>query len=125
MDCKSVRDRLLDYRRGRVAPEEQARVASHVEGCGSCRRAVTAEGELEELLAHRLPRHAAPFALKRLLASRFGKLPTAITPPVRRRWLRRAAPSGLSAFAAAALVLLGMRVMNPVPHPPSAPSLVD
>jgi anti-sigma factor RsiW len=63
---------LLDHRRGRLTPELAREVEAHLAGCAECARAAEAERALDELLEQRLPRRAAPPALKRALAERFG-----------------------------------------------------
>jgi anti-sigma factor RsiW len=96
MSCE--RDLLLDYARGKLDGETRARIAAHLEGCESCRAVVANEGALDQLLAEKLPRHPAPASLKRKLA-----------PRPRRRFLAPVA----SAMAAAAIVLLTVRLTQP------------
>jgi anti-sigma factor (TIGR02949 family) len=110
MDCKDVREQLLDYQRGLLDGEQRAQIAAHLEGCAGCRQALAAEAGLSELLEHKLPRYAAPVALKRRLAERIER-PAA--PARRPRRLRRYTAPMVSALAAAALVLVAVRVTQP------------
>jgi len=70
MNCSETRAILLDHRRGRLAPEVARDVEAHLSGCAECRGAADAESALDELLEKRLPRRAAPPALKRALEAR-------------------------------------------------------
>jgi anti-sigma factor (TIGR02949 family) len=105
MECQDVREQLLGYQRGQLDADARARIASHLEGCEGCRRAAAAEAGLSELLAHKLPRYAAPDALKRRLAERMS--------PRRNRRARRYLAPAVSALAAAALVLVAVRITQP------------
>jgi anti-sigma factor RsiW len=69
MTCDDVRLELLDYHRGRLPADVEARVRAHLDGCGACARTETVERALTDLLEQRLPQHAAPLALKRRLAA--------------------------------------------------------
>jgi anti-sigma factor RsiW len=109
MNCEDIREQLLDHQRGRLDPEAQAQVASHLASCESCRRAAAAEAGLSELLERKLPRYAAPEALKRRLVERVAP---AAKPPGARRFRRSLAPMA-SALAGAALVLVAVRVTQP------------
>lgn len=125
MDCRVVRDLLAGFGAGRLAPDERAELARHLEGCAECRRAAAVEVELNAAL-DRLPRHAAPGALKRRLETLVASAtpaapasapatpvatpaPARVEPPWRAAW----APPLVSAFAAAALVLVVVRVTAP------------
>jgi anti-sigma factor RsiW len=110
MECEDVRQQLLGYQRGQLDGDAHSQVASHLEGCESCRRAAVAEAGLSDLLEHKLPRYAAPGALKRRLAERVAAPPS--RPRLNRRLRRYTAPIA-SALAAAALVLLAVRVTQP------------
>jgi anti-sigma factor RsiW len=96
MTCDEARDRLLSARRGRLSPEEARALAAHLEGCAACRAEDAADRALDEALASRLPRHAAPAALK-------AKLSASARPPS--RW-RAAVPAIAAAVAVAASVSL-------------------
>ncbi|BDG02117.1 anti-sigma factor family protein [Anaeromyxobacter oryzae] len=90
MTCEDVRPRLLDQRRGRLDAAADAEVRSHLRDCDACTRALAGEATLDELLARRLPRYAAPPALKKRLTL----LGSRARPPARRAaWLRVAAPA--------------------------------
>jgi mycothiol system anti-sigma-R factor len=128
MECRDVRDELLAYQRNELGADVRAQVAAHLEACADCRRAASAEAGLSELLAHKLPRHAAPAALRERLAERVAEGVAAPTGQASRpRRLRRYAAPIASALAAAALVLLGVRLTQPGFLRPSltAADLVD
>lgn len=143
MDCRAARERLVGFVAGRLVPDERAELSRHLEECADCRRAADAEAQLSAAL-DRLPRHAAPLALKRRLEELVAAAPgepaataiqvTADAPaapgPVpadraaasvsrRSAWM----PSLVSAFAAAALVLLVMRAT--APRPTTSPIAAD
>ncbi|HEY8923077.1 MAG TPA: zf-HC2 domain-containing protein [Polyangia bacterium] len=150
MDCEAVRDRLVALAAGRLAAGERAEVQRHLDGCASCRRAAEAEAELSAAL-DRLPRVAAPGTLRRRLeqlvtgvadesrgpgvasdldparAHRAQAVPASTAsgsrrpaPGETRRWAWM--PPLVSAFAAAALVLVVMRTTRPdAPSRESAP----
>jgi len=69
MICEDVSGLLLDAQRGRLAPDVRAQVAAHVQTCHACPHEEGAEQLLTEALESRLPRHAAPVALKRRLVA--------------------------------------------------------
>lgn len=101
MDCHDVRDQLLDFQRGRLAPDLVPGVREHLEGCPDCAHADLVERELTQALERRTPQYSAPMALKRKLAATW---PAPLPQRSRRRpWLRFLLPT---AFAAAALLLL-------------------
>jgi anti-sigma factor (TIGR02949 family) len=122
MDCQDIRPHLLDHQRGRLAAADRDRVAAHLATCEACRRAAAVEAELSDLLERRLPVHAAPLALKRRLAARLSTEPEARPAPARRPWMRRIAPPLASALAAAALVLVSVRAINPGAFHPESPT---
>jgi anti-sigma factor (TIGR02949 family) len=113
MTCNEIRDQLLAYQRGELAPEAKEQVAAHLATCEACRRAAAVEVELSELLEKRLPQHPAPLALKRRLAGRVSDLPESLPAPVRKPWTRKIFPSVASALAAAALTLMCVRLVSP------------
>src|SRR5215813_7302468 len=86
MECEDVRGQLLAHQRGQLDSDAEVRIASHLEGCESCRRAAAAEAGLSDLLEHKLPRYAASDALKRRLAERIA---VPARQPERKRRLRR------------------------------------
>ncbi|HEX9289488.1 MAG TPA: zf-HC2 domain-containing protein [Anaeromyxobacteraceae bacterium] len=102
MTCDDVRIHLHDFQRGRLDPALHGAVGVHLEGCAACSRDAKAERVLDELLEHRLPRHAAPPALKRRLGFLAGHPPAS---PARRlvpaRWARVAAPALAAGLALA------------------------
>jgi anti-sigma factor RsiW len=110
MECQNVREQLLAYQRGQLSGDVQAQIASHLDECADCRRAADAEAGLSQLLEQKLPRHAASAALKQRLAERVA---APARQPTRSRRLRRYSAPVASALAAAALVLVAVRVTQP------------
>jgi anti-sigma factor RsiW len=114
MECPQARRALLDQQRGRLSAETGAELAAHLEACPACRKESAAEAALSELLARQLPRYPAPADLKRRVFER----PPAerhrdqAPPPAAKRRARWLAPAA-SALVAAALVLAGVRVLQP------------
>jgi anti-sigma factor (TIGR02949 family) len=121
MTCNDIRQELLGYQRGQLAPEAGDRVKAHLATCEACRRAAAVEEQLGELLERRLPQHPAPPALKRRLAARLPMEPGARPAVPRRAWMRRIAPPFASALAAAALALVCVRAINPSAFHPESP----
>ena len=110
MDCNDVREQLLGHQRGRLDGELAAQIDAHLAGCEGCRQAAAVEARTSELLERQLPRHAAPADLKQRLAERVARpAPAAPAPRRRRAWVAPLA----SALAAAALVLVAVRVVQP------------
>jgi anti-sigma factor RsiW len=104
MDCAGVRLHLLDYQRGRLAPDLAEALAAHLQSCAACAHEDAAERALSEQLERMLPQHAAPVALKRALAARWPA--GAVTPPAPRASARRRLVAG-AAIAAALLLVAG------------------
>ena len=103
MDCHDVRDQLLDFQQGRLAPDLVMGVRRHLDHCGDCAHADLVERELTQVLERRTPQYSAPVALKRKLAANW---PAQAPAAPRRRggaWLRLSLPAAL---AAAVLLLL-------------------
>ena len=97
MDCHDVRDQLLDYQHGRLAPDLVTGLRCHLEECADCAHADLVERELTRTLERRMPQHAAPIALKRRLAASW---PTPARPlQTRKVWTRALLPVGLVAAA--------------------------
>jgi anti-sigma factor (TIGR02949 family) len=111
MECIRVRDQLLAYQRGQLPQEVRDRITAHLEGCPGCRQTALLESELSTLLEQRLPRHPAPPELRRYLEEGVRKTPAA-RPRGGRGPLRIAVPIS-SAVAAAAMVLLAVRITQP------------
>jgi anti-sigma factor RsiW len=107
MNCDDVRPELHDYVRRRLGPTAQARIASHVQECAACDGAKRTERALDELLEYRLPRHAAPAALRKRLALLTHGADEVRRPPA--RWTRAVAPALAASFAAVALGMLLQR----------------
>ncbi len=110
MECQDVRERLLAYQREQLSGDEPAQIASHLERCADCRRAADAEAALSQLLEHQLPRHFASAALKQRLAREMTASPAQ---PTRARRLPKYGAPIASALAAAALVLVAVRITQP------------
>jgi len=102
MNCTEARPLLHALRQQRLAPEIQDGLRAHLAGCAGCRRADAAEGVLDEILAHRLPRHAAPAGLKRRLAGLVAEQPRREA----RNWSRLVAPALAATLALVAGGLL-------------------
>ena len=99
MDCLDAQLHLLDYQRGRLAPELREEIRAHLDGCPACHGEEAAERELTTLLERRLPRYPASPGLKRQLAARWAE-PTAV--PWRPRWRRWAVSLAPSPWRTAA-----------------------
>jgi anti-sigma factor RsiW len=118
MTCDDVRLQLLDYQRGRLTTRLQEDIRTHLDACSMCKHEVAAEALLTEVLAYRLPQHAAPLALKRGLAT--------LCPPRRQpsRWVRWGR-SLVPALATAAVILISVPIyyqrtgQSPSGGPPS------
>ncbi|HZW36265.1 MAG: zf-HC2 domain-containing protein [Deltaproteobacteria bacterium] len=100
MDCRESTTHLLDYQRGRLGPEQDEDLRTHLAGCPSCSRSEAIERTLTDLLERRLPQHPAPIALKLRLAAQWPS-PSAAKLSWWERWGRSWAPAG-----AVALLLL-------------------
>jgi anti-sigma factor RsiW len=144
MDCRVAREHLVAFEAGRLAPEPRAELSRHLEECAECRRVADAETQLSAAL-DRLPRHVAPRALKRRLEELVSAAPADVVGTTRAAAApgspassdrafasssRRSAwlPSLVSAFAAATLVLVVMRVTTPrpaAPHPVTAALITE
>ena len=73
MNCEHIQASLHDFVRRRLDPALHAEIHAHVEGCASCGAAERGEQALDEVLEQRLPRYAAPTALKRRLGLLVGR----------------------------------------------------
>ena len=103
MDCHDVRDQLLDFQQGRLAPDLVTGLRRHLDGCADCAHADLVERELTQALERRTPQYPAPVALKRKLAASWPS-PAEAPPRTRGRpWLRLILPPAL---ATAVLLLL-------------------
>jgi len=114
MDCHKTRELTLDLLRGRLLPDVAEEVRAHLATCAACRAHVEAERALGEVLEAKLPRHAAPPALRQRLAAGWpGEEPVPRPPRVRARVRELAFAGALSlALAAAVGVTTGLVVDN-------------
>ena len=114
MQCQDARSHLLDYQRGRLAPEAREQIHAHLETCAGCAREEATERALTELLEQRLPQHAAPLGLKRRLAAQWPA-----TPRFRPSWWSRWGRAVIPAVAVAAVLLTVMPLYyQQAPIPP-------
>ena len=122
MDCHDVRDQLLDYQHGRLAPGLVTGMRRHLDGCADCSHADAVERELSHALERRTPQYPAPLALKRRLAASW--VAPAPAPPASRprSWLRTLVPAGLA--AAALLIALPFAREFVPPRSPGAAVMV-
>jgi anti-sigma factor RsiW len=125
MDCAEARELLGtgEHRSGRLDAAARAALEAHLAGCADCRRAAAVERGLDEALTQRLPRHRPTPAFEQRLRAHLGAAgapagaaPPMATAPARAapggRWRAFVAPFG-SALAAAALVVLALRLAPP------------
>jgi len=84
MDCREAQLHLLDSQRGRLRPDLQGDLRTHLDTCEACARAEAEEQVLTEVLERRLPQHPASIALKRRLAAQWPAPPA----PTRSWWSR-------------------------------------
>ncbi|MCC7179511.1 MAG: zf-HC2 domain-containing protein [Acidobacteria bacterium] len=102
MTCEQLEPLLAPYADGELPAAEQARVLAHLHICASCRRAVDIQQQVRETLSARrsgLADSAPPGLRTRLAARLAGERAPVVDPGWRTR---------LSAFAAAALVVLAV-----------------
>jgi anti-sigma factor (TIGR02949 family) len=109
LDCLDVREQLLDFQQGRLAPDLVTSVRRHLDGCGDCAHADQVERELTQVLERRTPQHPAPVALKRKLAANW-PTPAPVVPRGRARsWPRLFLPPVVLATAALLFLVPDMR----------------
>ena len=121
MDCLDVREQLLDFQQGRLAPDLVTSLRRHLDGCADCAHADLVERELTQVLERRTPQYPAPVALKRKLAATW---PTPAPPRSRARpWLRLFLPPAVIATAALLLLVPSVRELV-VPKGPDASVMV-
>lgn len=114
MSCDDARRLLLDEQRGHLPAADATRLGEHLAGCAACRGEDAAERALTDALTRRLPRRAAPLALKLRLEEQLLGAPVsdvrarreARTQPARRSRLRAAAPAVALGLAIAASIPL-------------------
>lgn len=110
MTCEDVQSQLHDFRKGRLDGGLHGEVSAHLESCMACARADRMEQAMDELLEQRLPRHAAPTALKRRLGLLMVRPAPASAPAhgALTRWTRFVAP----ALAAGLALVAGRAFMQ-------------
>lgn len=109
MDCYDVHDQLLDFQRGRLAPELASGVRRHLEGCAHCAHADLVERELSQALERRTVQYPAPIALKRRLAESWPAPALGVRRGHAFSWRRWVLPA---AVTAAALLVLAPGMHN-------------
>jgi anti-sigma factor RsiW len=113
MDCHDVRDHLLDFQRGRLAPDLVGVVRRHLDGCPDCAHADLVERELSHSLERRTPQYPAPLDLKRRLAASWpAPAPSPWRAP-RAAWRPYLLPVAL-AVAVLAVLVYGIRELTPI-----------
>jgi anti-sigma factor (TIGR02949 family) len=111
MDCLDVRDQILDYQHGRLAPDLITGMRRHLDTCADCALADQVERELTQALERRTPQYPAPVALKRRLAASW---PVQARPPsAHKRWSRTLLPAGLVAAALLLAVPFARELVSP------------
>jgi anti-sigma factor RsiW len=103
MTCDDVRPRLLDYQRKQLSTPHWKDIRAHLQACPACHDEVRAEALLTQTLERRLPRYAAPLALKRRLAAQW---PRAFLQKA--SWWARWRLSVAPALAAATILLIAV-----------------
>jgi anti-sigma factor RsiW len=97
MDCNDARTLIFDGVRGRLSPDDRARLDEHVAACEACAHESRVEEALTDALTNRLPKLKAPPSLVRDL-----RRPLAARAEATRR------PAWRSALAAAAVLALSL-----------------
>ncbi len=121
--CAEHRRRLATSRWSTLPPEARAEVERHLQGCEECRAFAKAERELDAALG-RLPRQAAPEALKARLAATLRA--EAAPPSVSSRWAKWRDGRKLRLVSAtAAVVLAGALSVVFALRPSATERLVD
>jgi anti-sigma factor RsiW len=102
MECSRARELSADERRGTLPPAQAEEARAHRATCAACRAHAEAERALSDVLEEKLPRHAAPAALRRRIAAGW---PTPGTAARRTAWRARelGAAAALAAVLAAAV----------------------
>ena len=104
MDCTSVEERLHDLLRGRLEAQDAADLRAHLAGCAACRHEEQAERLLDQALDERLPRFAAPEALRERISGQLRGVRARSAEP---KAPRRGLPAQWLAAAAIVLAALG------------------
>jgi anti-sigma factor RsiW len=103
MNCEDVRSYLIDFQQGRLRPELQGDIRTHLDTCGACAQVEREERVLTDLLEQRLPQHPASITFKRKMAAQW---PAAPAP--KRWWWSRWGRSLAPAFAVAVVLLVAI-----------------
>jgi anti-sigma factor RsiW len=104
MTCDKARESTLDLLAGRLPPKVAEEVRAHLATCAACRAHGEAEQALGEVLATKLPRHAAPPALRERLAAGWPGAEPAPRPPRARARVRELAFGAALSVARSAAV---------------------
>jgi anti-sigma factor (TIGR02949 family) len=113
MDCHDVREQLLDFQRGRLAPDRVTSLRRHLDGCADCAHADAVERELTQALERRTPQYPAPVALKRRLAASWPAPALPAQSGRGRPWLRLFLPAALATAALLLLVPSARELVSP------------
>jgi len=111
-DCRPMLEALVD---DELAPEEAARVRTHVASCVECARTLESQKDLSRLLQDNLVHYDAPDVLKARIRSALSQSvespqPNAAPPSrLRQRWIGLAAAGIAIAVASSATTLVVMR----------------
>lgn len=103
MDCHEAREFSGDNLARPATAEQAADLQRHLSGCPACRAHVAADRALSEILEAKMPRYAAPLALKRRLAANW----PAPAPAARRAGRKVRAFALAGALVAALAVVIG------------------
>ena len=120
--CDDIQPLVRDAGRGRLLPDEAARVTAHLSTCAACRALADEERALDERL-DTLPQRPASLALKRRLAARLPDEERTRT--TRRRGTLVAASLALAACVALAAVALHGRFAAPPANALVAEAVAD
>ena len=105
MECREAQDALEEYRREALSDRAGAAIRAHLAQCDRCRTLHEADTTLGAALRLKLPRHAAPAALRRqiLRVARRGRGRFALSNP----WVSAAVAAGLTLVLVLPFLLRG------------------
>jgi predicted anti-sigma-YlaC factor YlaD len=67
MDCSFVHNNLIAYRENNLQPDIRKDIESHLPGCGSCRKLLTALDSVEKVIEQTKAAEPNPFAVTRII----------------------------------------------------------